>query len=117
MIGITRRWVWAAAVGAVGAGAPLAGGPGAVARRVGEDTPDSASAQALLAAVRGVPEPVCELVTVALRNSYSVGAGSRALGYGRDEVLAGGPAAWAVGSMRTPDAIPVLSGGLRDQDA
>src|SRR5512140_1408213 len=116
MTGLIRRWVTTAVVGVFGAGASIAHPHGAISARAGDDPPDSASAQAFLSAVRGVSDPVCQVLGVALRNSYSAGAGSRALGYHQDGVPAGGPAEWALGSMHTPDAIPVLAAGLRDQD-
>lgn len=117
MSGMVRRWVMTVTVGAVGVSTPLSPGPGAAAVAAGDAPQGAAGAQALLTSVRGVPAPVCELVAAALRNSYSVSAGSRALGYGVDEVPAGGPAAWVLGPMRTPEAIPVLAAGLRDHDA
>ncbi len=65
MTGLIRRWVTTAAVGAFGAGASIAHGHGAAAARAGDDPPDSASAQAFLASVRGVSDPVCQVLDVA----------------------------------------------------
>ena len=105
MTGLARRWAAIAVVCACSAGASFPQGFGATAVGAGDDPPDAASAQALLAAVRGVSEPVCQLLAVALRNSYSVGAGSRALGYAAEGTPAGGGVAFAGAAALTALAV------------
>ena len=93
---VGSRWAMAA-VAALGIAVFIVRGRGAAAQDGGAD---SANARALLTAVRALPAPVCDLVTLALRNTYAIGEASRALG---DDggVPTVGPAAWALGPARS----------------
>ena len=77
MSAIVRRWVLAAAVGAA---VPLAGEPGAVAGRVGDDPPDAASAQASLAAALRDTDPSVRRAVARARASIRTAAALDALG-------------------------------------
>ena len=73
---------------------------------------DAANATALLAAVRGAPRPVCQLIVQAVRNQYF--SSSTALDALRGEAVPGEPAArWALSSIRSADAVPVLAAELK----
>ncbi|HEY2804322.1 MAG TPA: HEAT repeat domain-containing protein, partial [Gemmatimonadales bacterium] len=79
------------------------------------ETDDATNATRLLAAVRGVSEPVCQLVTQAVRNN-EYGGSSLLMVLQGDEVPTDSTARWALSSMRSVGAVQVLSAGLRDAD-
>ena len=67
MFAFARRWAVAALL-AVGATAPVSSARDAdAARRAHPEVDDAAGAAALLAAVRGLPAPGCQLVTQSVR--------------------------------------------------
>ncbi|MFI5208740.1 MAG: HEAT repeat domain-containing protein, partial [Gemmatimonadales bacterium] len=83
--------------------------------RANPEADDAASATRLLAAVRGVSEPVCQLVVQAVRNQQ-FGRSPVVMAIQGDEVPTDPAALWALSSMQTPGAVAVLSAGLRDAD-
>ena len=83
--------------------------------RSGADPDDAGSATRLLTAVRGVSEPVCQLVIQAVRNQQ-FGRSPAVLSIAGDQVPSDPTALWALSQMQTPGAVAVLSSGMRDAD-
>ena len=83
--------------------------------RANPDADDAASAARLLSSVRGIGEPVCQLVVQAIRNQQ-FGRSPAVLALQGDEVPRDPTALWALSQMRTPGAVQALSAGLRDAD-
>src|SRR6267154_2502364 len=83
--------------------------------RANPDADDAAAATRLLASVRGVSEPVCQLVVQAVRNTQ-YGRSPVVLALQGDEVPTDPAALWALSSMQTPGGVAALTAGLRDSD-